>query len=110
MTLYVQLLADDPAAVKSEVATFFETFPEALVFGNVFEGHAIDTVLVGQAQKPAISVDEIEGPSAAPGVRGGRQLPRPGRHLRRRRSVRQLCRARARPEGVARRRAGESRS
>ena len=43
------------------MATFFEAFPEALVFGNVFEGHAIDTVLVGQAQKPAIWVDEIEG-------------------------------------------------
>ncbi len=54
-------IESSPAAVKSEVATFFETFPEALVFGNVFEGHAIDTVLVGQAQKPAIWVDEIEG-------------------------------------------------
>ncbi len=61
MTLYVQLFESSPAAVKSEVATFFEAFPEALVFGNVFEGHAIDTVLVGQAQKPAIWVDEIEG-------------------------------------------------
>ncbi len=61
MTLYVQLFESSPAAVKSEVATFFEAFPEALVFGNVFEGHAIDTVLVGQARKPAIWVDEIEG-------------------------------------------------
>jgi spermidine synthase len=61
MTLYVQLFESSPAAVKSELATFFASFPEALVFGNVFEGHAIDTVLVGQARKPAIWVDEIEG-------------------------------------------------
>ncbi len=61
MTLYVQLFESSPAAVKSEIATFFEAFPEALVFGNVFEGHAIDTVLVGQARKSAIWVDEIEG-------------------------------------------------
>ncbi len=61
MTLYVQLFESSPEAVKSEVATFFEVFPEALIFGNVFEGHAIDTVLVGQERKPAIWVDEIEG-------------------------------------------------
>jgi len=60
MTLYVQLFESSPEAVKSEVATFFEAFPEGLIFGNVFEGHAIDTVLVGQAERPAIWVDEIE--------------------------------------------------
>lgn len=61
MTLYVQLFESSPAAVKSEVATFFQVFPEGLIFGNVFEGHAIDSVLVGQAKAPAIWVDEIEG-------------------------------------------------
>jgi len=60
MTLYVQLFESSPEAVKSEVATFFEAFPEGLIFGNVFEGHAIDTVLVGQAERPEIWVDEIE--------------------------------------------------
>ena len=54
MTLYVQLFESSPEAVKSEVATFFEAFPEGLIFGNVFEGHAIDTVLVGQAERPEI--------------------------------------------------------
>ena len=60
MTLYVQLFESSPAAVKSEMATFFEAFPEALVFGNLFDGHAIDTVLLGTAEPPQIWVDEIE--------------------------------------------------
>ena len=60
MTLYVQLFESSPAAVKSEMATFFEAFPEALVFGNLFDGHAIDTVLLGTAERPQIWVDEIE--------------------------------------------------
>jgi spermidine synthase len=60
MTLYVQLFESSPAAVKSEVATFFDAFPEGLIFGNTFEGHAIDTVLVGPADVPEIWVDEIE--------------------------------------------------
>jgi len=60
MTLYVQLFESSHEAVKSEVATFFEAFPQGLIFGNVFEGHAIDSVLVGQTEAPSIWVDEIE--------------------------------------------------
>ncbi len=60
MTLYVQLFESSPATVKSEMATFFSVFPDGLVFGNVFEGHAIDTVLVGQHGPPRIWLDEIE--------------------------------------------------
>ena len=60
MTLYVQLFESSPEAVKSEVATFFSAFPEGLIFGNYFDGHAIDTVLLGQVEKPQIWVDEIE--------------------------------------------------
>ncbi len=71
MTLYVQLFESSPQAVKSEVATFFKVFPEGLLFGNTFEGHAIDTVLVGQAEAPKIWVDEIETMLRSPGIRGG---------------------------------------
>jgi spermidine synthase len=60
MTLYVQLFESSSAAVKSEMATFFAAFPEGLIFGNTFEGHAIDTVLVGPVEAPNIWVDEIE--------------------------------------------------
>jgi spermidine synthase len=60
MTLYVQLFESSPAAVKSEMATFFQAFPDGLVFGNTFEGHAIDTVLVGPTGPQQIWVDETE--------------------------------------------------
>ncbi|MGE3176091.1 MAG: spermidine synthase [Vicinamibacterales bacterium] len=67
MTLYVQLFESSPEAVKSEVATFFEAFPEGLVFGNLFDGRAIDTVLLGQVERPKIWVDEIEDMLRSPG-------------------------------------------
>ena len=67
MTLYVQLFESSHEAVKSEVATFFDAFPQGMIFGNVFEGHAIDSVLVGQAEAPSIWVDEIEDQLRSPG-------------------------------------------
>src|SRR4029079_18505369 len=38
MTLFVQLYESSPEAVKSEVATFFEAFPDGLIFGNTYNG------------------------------------------------------------------------
>jgi spermidine synthase len=67
MTLYVQLFESSTAAVKSEVGTFFSAFPDGLVFANIFEGHAIDMVLVGPRQRPlAIDVDEVESRLRSP--------------------------------------------
>jgi len=60
VTLFVQLYESSPEAVKSEMASFFEAFPEALVFGNVFDGHAEDTVLVGTLTPPHLDVDWME--------------------------------------------------
>ncbi len=60
MTLFVQLYESSPEAVKSEIATFFEVFPHGLVFGNTFDGHAEDTVLVGTVEPPYLDVDVME--------------------------------------------------
>jgi spermidine synthase len=60
MTLFVQLYESSRAAVQSEVATFFKTFPDGMIFANTFEGRAIDTVLVGPTARPEIWVDDIE--------------------------------------------------
>ena len=60
MTLYVQLFESSHETIRSEMATFFEAFPEGLMFGNVFEGRPIDSVLVGPVSPPQIWVDEIE--------------------------------------------------
>jgi spermidine synthase len=60
VTLFVQLYESSPAAVKSELATFFEAFPNGLVFGNTTNGEGYDTVLVGQLEPTHINVDEIQ--------------------------------------------------
>jgi spermidine synthase len=69
MTLFVQLYESSPEAVKSEVGTFFETFPDGLMFGNTFEGHTIDTVLVGSAEPREIWVDYVEEALRQPAFR-----------------------------------------
>jgi spermidine synthase len=60
VTLFVQLYESSPAAVKSELATFFEAFPNGLVFGNTTNGEGYDTVLVGQLEPTQINVDEVQ--------------------------------------------------
>jgi spermidine synthase len=56
----VQLYESTPEAVKSEVATFFEAFPDGLVFGNTHMGQGYDIVLVGQKEPGPIDVDMIQ--------------------------------------------------
>jgi spermidine synthase len=60
VTVFVQLYESTPEAVKSEVATFFEAFPEGLVFGNTHMGQGYDIVLVGQKEPGPIDVDMIQ--------------------------------------------------
>jgi spermidine synthase len=59
VTLFVQLYESNEAAVKSEVGTFFEAFPNALVFGNTQNGQGYDLVLVGQVEPTKIDIDEM---------------------------------------------------
>jgi spermidine synthase len=66
MTLFVQLYESSSDAVKSEVATFFNTFPEGLIFGNTFDGSAFDTVLVGPVAPPEIDLESIDRALASP--------------------------------------------
>ena len=60
MTLFVQLYDSSPEAVKSEIATFFETFPNGIVAGNTFRDLGYDTVLLGQAEPIRIDLDAVE--------------------------------------------------
>jgi len=59
VTLFVQLYESSPEAVKSEVATFFQAFPNGVVFGNTNNGGGYDLVLVGQLGTMRIDVDAI---------------------------------------------------
>jgi len=60
VTLFVQLYESNTAAVKSEIGTFLEAFPNGIVFGNTNEGKGYDLVLVGQVEPSKIDVDAIE--------------------------------------------------
>ncbi len=78
VTLFVQLYESSPEAVKSELATFFEAFPNGVVFGNTTNGEGYDTVLVGKVAPLHINVDDIQvrlgRPEYEPLMRSLRQI------------------------------------
>lgn len=58
--LFVQLYESDETAVKSEIATFFDVFPQATIWSNYLNGDGYDFVLLGQADATMINVDEMQ--------------------------------------------------
>jgi spermidine synthase len=60
VTLFVQLYESNTEAVKSEIGTFLEAFPNGIVFGNTNEGKGYDLVLLGQVGPTRIDVDAIQ--------------------------------------------------
>ena len=59
-TLFVQLYESNAAAVKSEIASFLEVFPDGIVWGNTNEGKGYDLVLLGPLEPLKIDVDAID--------------------------------------------------
>jgi len=66
VTLFVQLYESNEAAVKSEVATFLEAFPNGAVFANTINGQGYDLVLFGQVEGRKINVDTVQARLADP--------------------------------------------
>src|SRR5438067_1758086 len=60
VTLFVQLYESNTEAVKSEIGTFLEAFPNGVVFGNTNEGKGYDLVLLGQVEPTRIDVDAVQ--------------------------------------------------
>jgi spermidine synthase len=69
VTQFVQLYESTEEAVKSEIATFFEVFPNGSLFVNNVNGGGYDLVMLGQAEPTVIDVDEwtrkLESPEYA---------------------------------------------
>lgn len=65
-TLYVPLYESDVRTVKSELATFFEVFPDATVWANTVDGGGYDMVLMGQAGPLRIDLDQVAERLARP--------------------------------------------
>jgi spermidine synthase len=60
VTLFVQLYESNEEAVKSEVATFLEAFPNGAVFANTVNGLGYDLVLLGKLEPGPIDVDAMQ--------------------------------------------------
>jgi spermidine synthase len=60
VTQFVQLYESNEEAVKSEIATFFEAFPNGMVFANTVNGQGYDVVLFGQVEPTTFDVDKIQ--------------------------------------------------
>jgi spermidine synthase len=56
VTVFVQLYETSEDAVRSELATFLDVFPNAVVFANTVEGMGYDLVLVGRNGSEPIDV------------------------------------------------------
>jgi spermidine synthase len=60
VTVFVQLYETTEEAVKSEIASFFEAFPNGAVFANTVQGMGYDVVLLGRSGDALIDVDAIQ--------------------------------------------------
>ncbi len=60
VTQWVPLYESTREAVKSEVATFCESFPNSTIWSNDQEGEGYDVVVCGRLDDGPINVDEIE--------------------------------------------------
>jgi spermidine synthase len=60
VTQWVPLYESNNDAVKSEIATFFEVFPNGTVWGNKYNGEGYDVVLLGTADPLKLDIDAID--------------------------------------------------
>jgi spermidine synthase len=60
VTQWVPLYESDLATVKSQLATFFDVFPNGTVWGNTINGEGYDLVLLGQVEPLDLNVDALE--------------------------------------------------
>ncbi len=60
ITQWVPLYESDFQTVKSELATFFDVFPNGTIWGNDISGEGYDLVLLAQTEPTKINIDALE--------------------------------------------------
>jgi spermidine synthase len=60
ITQWLPLYESDLDTVKSEIATFFEVFPNATIWANNVSGEGYDIVLLGQVEPTKIDIDQVQ--------------------------------------------------
>jgi spermidine synthase len=66
VTQFVQLYESNEEAVKSEIATFLQAFPNGMVFANTVNGQGYDVVLLGTVEPLTIDVDKVQAKLDSP--------------------------------------------
>ena len=69
VTVFVQLYESTEDAVRSELATFLDVFPNGAVFANTVEGMGYDAVLVGRKSDEPIDLTRARASSRAQRLR-----------------------------------------
>jgi spermidine synthase len=59
-SLYVPLYESDERTVRSEIATFFEAFPNATIWANTIDGRGYDMVFLGQEGPLKIDLNALD--------------------------------------------------
>jgi spermidine synthase len=74
VTQWVPLYESSMEAARTEMATFFEAFPNGTIWGNVnTDGSGYDLVLMGQAEPLKIDPDAMQKRLTSPGYEGVRK-------------------------------------
>ena len=60
VTVFVQLYEAGTEAVKSEIATFFEAFPNGTIWANTINGRGYDLVLMGQLEPTRLDIADLD--------------------------------------------------
>jgi spermidine synthase len=60
MSLWIPFYESDDETAKTVLATFFEVFPNGIVFSNDMNGGGYDAVLLGHAGDTKINLDEVQ--------------------------------------------------
>jgi spermidine synthase len=60
VSLWIPLYESKLESAKSLIATFFQVFPNGILFSNDQKGEGYDAVLLGQVEPTSINVDRIQ--------------------------------------------------
>ena len=66
VSLWFPLAESDQEATRSLIATFFQVFPDGILWSNEREGYGYDAILFGQAEPTVIDVDALQRRLARP--------------------------------------------
>jgi spermidine synthase len=61
VSLWIPLYESNLQTARCVIATFFEVFPEGVIWTNEREGRGYDAILFGQVEPTVINVDELQG-------------------------------------------------